>query len=102
MSTLWRGGKRSHVEDERPAVGVGNRVVGDGGVTLSGEEGAVEGAVGELADLQGAEVGGGGVYMISVLASGGVETTNVPIIGPDQGLLIGGLLAPVRLLWAGL
>ena len=27
------------------------------------------------------------------------STTNVPMVGPDQGLLIGGLLAPVRLRW---
>ena len=43
--------------------------------------------------------------MISVMASGGVATTNVPMVEPDQWLEMGGLpptVPPVTLLWATL
>ena len=42
-------------------------------------------------------VSGGGWYMISVMASGGVAAMKVATVGADQQLLIGGLRAPVRL-----
>ena len=43
--------------------------------------------------------------MISVMASGGVATTNVPMVEPDQWLEMGGLpptAPPVTLLWASI
>ena len=44
----------------------------------------------------GAIVGRAGLYMISVIASDGVDITKVATAGPDQELLIGGLFGPVR------
>src|ERR1022692_1231609 len=45
-------------------------------------------------------VGAAGLYMISVMANCGVDTMNVPAVGPDHELLRGGLFAPMRLWWA--
>src|SRR5579859_7908735 len=45
------------------------------------------------------EAAGAGLYMISVTANAGVETTKVATAGPDHELESGGLLAPVRLEW---